>query len=72
MLLIVAPAGFGLGRSKPWLMGSAVAFVALIVAVTMLIESSTYRVVVSGRAVVRDAVDADYPAGIISRLSQQP
>ena len=41
MLLIVAPAGFGLSRSKPWLMGSAVAFIALIVAVTMLIESST-------------------------------
>jgi hypothetical protein len=39
--LIVALAGFGVCRSKPWLMGSAVAFVALIVAVTMLIGSST-------------------------------
>jgi hypothetical protein len=39
--LLVALAGFGINRSKPWLMGSAVAFVALIVAVTMLIESST-------------------------------
>jgi hypothetical protein len=39
--LIVALAGFGISRSKPWLMGSAVAFVTLIVAVTMLIESST-------------------------------
>ncbi|MGC2077092.1 MAG: hypothetical protein WA728_13880 [Xanthobacteraceae bacterium] len=39
--LIVALAGFGISRAKPWLMGSAVAFVALIVAVTMLIESST-------------------------------
>ena len=39
--LIVALAGFGVSRSKPWLMGSAVAFVALMVAVTMLIESST-------------------------------
>ena len=41
MLLIVALAGFGLSRSKPWLMGSAIAFIALIVAVTLLIESST-------------------------------
>jgi hypothetical protein len=41
ILLIVALAGFGFSRSKPWLMGSAVAFIALIVAVTMLIESST-------------------------------
>jgi hypothetical protein len=41
ILLIVALVGFGVSRSKPWLMGSAVAFVALIVAVTMLIESST-------------------------------
>jgi hypothetical protein len=39
--LMVALAGFGVSRSKPWLMGSAVAFIALIVAVTMLIESST-------------------------------
>lgn len=39
--LIVALAGFAISRSKPWLMGSAVAFIALIVAVTMLIESST-------------------------------
>jgi hypothetical protein len=39
--LIVALAGFGISRSKPWLMGSAIAFVALIVAVTVLIESST-------------------------------
>ena len=39
--LIVALAGFGISRSKPWLMGSAVAFIALIVAVAVLIESST-------------------------------
>lgn len=39
--LIVALAGFAISRTKPWLMGSAVAFIALIVAVTMLIESST-------------------------------
>ena len=39
--LIVALAGFGISRSKPWLMGCAVAFIALIVAATMLIESST-------------------------------
>jgi hypothetical protein len=39
--LIISLAGFGISRSKPWLMGSAVAFTALIVAVTMLIESST-------------------------------
>jgi hypothetical protein len=39
--LIVALAGFAISRSKPWLMGSAVAFVALMAAVTMLIGSST-------------------------------
>jgi hypothetical protein len=39
--LTVALAGFGISRSKPWLMGSAVAFIALMVAVTMLIESSS-------------------------------
>jgi hypothetical protein len=68
MLLIVALAGFGLSRSKPWLMGSAVSSWP-----SRCSSSRRHnRVVVSGRAVVRDAVDADYPVGIISRLSQQP
>ena len=39
--LIVALAGFGISRSKPWLVSSAVAFIVLIAAVTMLIELST-------------------------------
>lgn len=39
--LIVALAGFGIRRSKSWLMSSAVAFIVLIAAVAMLIESST-------------------------------
>jgi hypothetical protein len=38
---IVALAGFGVRRSKSWLMSSAVAFIVLIAAVAMLIESST-------------------------------
>jgi len=38
---IVALAGFGIRRSKSWLISSAVAFVVLIAAVTMLIELST-------------------------------
>ena len=41
MWLIVALTGFGISRSKPWLVGSAAAFIVLIAAVTMLIESST-------------------------------
>jgi hypothetical protein len=39
--LIVALAGFGISRSKSWLAGSLLAFVVLIVAVTILIDSST-------------------------------
>jgi hypothetical protein len=39
--LIVALAGFGISRSKSWLAGSLLAFVVLIVAVTVLIDSST-------------------------------
>jgi len=39
--LIVALAGFGISRSKPWLVSSAVAFIVLIAVVTMLIELST-------------------------------
>jgi hypothetical protein len=39
--LIVALAGFGVSHTKPWLISSAVAFIALIIAVTTLIEWST-------------------------------
>jgi hypothetical protein len=39
--LIVALTGFGISRSKSWLAGSVLAFVVLIVAVTVLIDSST-------------------------------
>jgi hypothetical protein len=39
--LIVALTGFTVRRSRPWLMGTAMAFVALIVAVTIVIEASS-------------------------------
>jgi hypothetical protein len=41
MWLIVALAGFGISLTKSWLIGSGMAFIALIVVVTMLIEWST-------------------------------
>jgi hypothetical protein len=41
MWLIVALAGFGISLTKSWLNGSGMAFIALIVVVTMLIEWST-------------------------------
>jgi F0F1-type ATP synthase assembly protein I len=40
-LLISALIGFILQRSKPWLLGIGTAIVILIVAVTIVIESST-------------------------------
>jgi hypothetical protein len=40
-LLIVALTGFTIGRSRPWLMGAAMAFAILIVAATIVIEAST-------------------------------
>jgi hypothetical protein len=39
--LVVALAGFCISRSKSWLAGSLLAFIVLIVAVTILIDSST-------------------------------
>jgi hypothetical protein len=39
--LVVALAGFGISRSKSWLAGSLLAFMVLIVAVTVLIDLST-------------------------------
>jgi hypothetical protein len=40
-LLIVALTGFTIRRSRPWLMGAAMAFAILIVAATIVIEAST-------------------------------
>jgi hypothetical protein len=40
-LLIVALTGFTIRRSRPWLIGAAMAFTILIVAVTIVIEAST-------------------------------
>jgi hypothetical protein len=41
VLLAIALTGFTIQRSKPWLLGAAMAFTILIVAVTILIQSST-------------------------------
>ena len=40
-LLIAAPTGFFVQRSKPWLVGVTMAFMILIVAATAVIASST-------------------------------
>jgi F0F1-type ATP synthase assembly protein I len=40
-LLVAALVGFTIQRSQPWLVGVGVAFLMLIVAVTIIIESST-------------------------------
>jgi hypothetical protein len=40
-LLIAALTGFIVQRSRPWLVGVAMAFMMLIVAITIVIESST-------------------------------
>ncbi len=41
VLLIAALIGFTVQRSQPWLVGAAIAFMILIVAVTIVIEPST-------------------------------
>ena len=40
-LLVAALAGFPIQRSQPWLVGVGMAFAMLIVAVTIVIKSST-------------------------------
>jgi hypothetical protein len=40
-LLVAALAGFAIQRSQPWLVGVGMAFAMLIVAVTIVIKSST-------------------------------
>ena len=41
VLLVAALTGFFIRRSQPWLVGAAIAFTILIVAVTIIIEAST-------------------------------
>jgi uncharacterized membrane protein len=41
VLLIAALIGFTVQRSQPWLVGAAIAFMILIVAVTIVVKSST-------------------------------
>jgi len=40
-LLLITLSGFAVQRSQSWLAGAAIAFVALIAAVTIVIQSST-------------------------------
>jgi len=41
-LLLAALTGFSIRRSQPWLVGVAVAMTILIVAVTIVVEASTW------------------------------
>jgi hypothetical protein len=41
-LLVVALTGFSIRRSQPWLVGAAVAMTILVVAVTIVVEASTW------------------------------
>jgi hypothetical protein len=41
VLLAAALTGFFLWRSQPWLVGAAIAFTILIIAVTIIIKAST-------------------------------
>jgi hypothetical protein len=41
-LLVVALTGFSIRRSQPWLVGVAVAMTILVVAVTIVVEASTW------------------------------
>jgi hypothetical protein len=41
VLLVAALTGFFVRRSQPWLVGAAIAFVILIVALTLIIDTST-------------------------------
>jgi hypothetical protein len=41
VLLIAAFTGFTIQRSQPWLVGVAIAFMILIVAMTIVVDSST-------------------------------
>ena len=41
LLLIAALGGFSVRRSRPWLVGAAIAFVILVAALSVLIEAST-------------------------------
>jgi hypothetical protein len=41
VLLVAALSGFFVRHSRPWLVGAAIAFVILIIAVTIIIEAST-------------------------------
>lgn len=41
VLLVVALTGFSVRRSKPWLIGAAIAFLMLLVALILVIDAST-------------------------------
>jgi hypothetical protein len=41
VLLVVALSGFFVRHSRPWLIGAAIAFIALIVALAVIIDTST-------------------------------
>jgi hypothetical protein len=41
VLLIAALTGFAIQRSQPWLIGLVIAFMILIVAMTIVVDSST-------------------------------
>jgi hypothetical protein len=41
VLLVAALSGFFVRRSRPWLVGAAIAFTILIVALTVIIDAST-------------------------------
>jgi hypothetical protein len=41
ILLIAALSGFCVRRSRPWLVGAAIAFVMLVAALTVIIDATT-------------------------------